>query len=427
MEISPSSFRPTWAEIDLDAIIHNIMEFRRILAPDVKIMAVLKADAYGHGAIEVAAAAEKGGVDFFAVAFWEEGVELRLAGIKKPILLMGTTPPQQVPKVLDYDLTQTIFSLETAAAISKEAVSRQMEVPVHVKVDTGMGRVGVSPEEALSFVQEISRLPGICVEGIMTHFASADDEDLSYTYGQIESFQQTVKACKEADLEIPLIHAANSAGTINVPASHYNLVRLGLSLYGHYPPGNIEVANKKLEYTPSGDRQTHSSMLGEVSLQPAFSFKTRVVYLKDIPPGACVSYGSTFQAQRQSTIATVPVGYADGFNRLLSNRGQVLVRGCRAPIVGRVCMDYSMVDVTGIDGVEVGDEVVLYGRQEGEEISVDEVAGLLDTISYELLCAVDKRVSRFYLQGGKVVAFRNLLGKNCITSDGAQISASLDY
>jgi len=412
LEISPSSFRPTWAEIDLDAINHNIQEFRKQLSPEVNIMAVVKADAYGHGAIEVAGAAEKGGVDFFAVAFWEEGVELRLAGVKKPILLMGNTPPQQVSRVLEYDLTQTIFSWETAEALSREAVKRQVEVPVHVKVDTGMGRVGLLPWEAVSFVQEIYQLPGLRLEGIMTHFASADGEDLSYTYSQVESFNKIVEACKETGIEIPIVHAANSAGTMNVPESRYNLVRLGISLYGQYPSESIK--NKQADSTG-------------IHLKPAFSFKTQVVYLKELPPGSCISYGVTFQTQRTSLIATIPVGYADGFNRLLSNQGQVLVRGKRVPVVGRVCMDYSMIDVTNVEGVEVGDEVVIYGKQGNEEISVDEVADILGTISYELLCAVDKRVSRFYLQEGKVVAFRNLLGKNCITRDGFELSGSLDY
>ncbi len=412
MEVSPSSFRPTWTEIDLDAIVHNIQEFRRLLSDEVKIMFVLKADAYGHGAMEVAEAAEKGGVDSFAVAFLEEGIELRLAGIKKPILLMGTTPPNQVPQVLDYKLTQTIISREIAEAISAEASRREMEVPVHVKVDTGMGRVGVLPEEAVSFIHDIASLPGIKIEGILTHLASADEEDLTYVREQVKTFDKVVEACEKSGMHIPQVHAANSAGAINVPEARYNLVRLGISLYGQYPSENIKSDCKES---------------GRVKLQPALSFKTRVGFLKEVPPGTCISYGSTFKTSRESLIATIPVGYADGLNRLLSSRGQVLVKGRRAPIVGRVCMDYSMVDVTDIEGVEVGDEVVIYGKQKGEEITVDEVADLLSTISYELLCAVDKRVCRFYIREGEVVAFRNLLSRSCISGNLDKISMGKNY
>lgn len=407
MDISPASFRPTWTEINLNAIIHNIREFRRLLPDEVKIMAVVKADAYGHGAAEVAGAAVKGGADSFAVAFLEEGVELRLAGIKKPVLLIGPTPPGQASAVIKYNLTQTVFSREIAEALSYEATERGVEVPVHIKVDTGMGRVGIWPHETVDFIRDISRLPGIRVEGILTHLASADEEDLTYTSRQVELFDKTVQACLEAGIEIPVVHAANSAGAIHVPDSRYNIIRLGISLYGHYP--------------------SEESKTDLVRLEPALSFKSRVIFIKKVPAGTCISYGSTFKAERESLIATIPVGYADGFNRLLSNRGQVLVRGQRAPIVGRICMDYSMIDVTEIKGVETGDEVVLYGRQGEDMIPVDEVASLLGTISYELLCAVDKRVSRFYMQDDKVVGFRNLLGRNSFGADGTKVSSGMDY
>lgn len=406
LDISPSSFRPTWTEINLNAIVHNIREFRRLLPKDVKIMAVLKADAYGHGAVEVADAAIRGGADSFAVAFLEEGIELREAGVRKPVLLIGSTPPGQASQIIKYNLTQTVFSLEMAEAISREAERRNTEVSVHVKVDTGMGRVGLFPREAVAFIRAVSRLPGIKIEGILTHLASADEEDLAYTYRQVELFNETVAACRDAGIEIPLVHAANSAGAITVPESRFNMIRLGISLYGQYPS---EVIKSDL-----------------VRLKPVLSFKSRVVFLKKVPPGTCLSYGSTFTAERESVIATIPVGYADGFNRLLSNRGQVLVRGRRAPIVGRICMDYSMIDVTGIEEVQVGDEVVLYGSQGNDEITVDEVANLLETISYELLCAVDKRVSRFYVEDGKIIGFRNLLGRSRLTGDGTKVSAGMD-
>ncbi len=398
MELSPSSCRPTWVETDLDAITHNVGEFRRALPARVRIMAVVKADAYGHGALELAGPVLKGGADSFAVAFLEEGIELRLAGVKEPVLLIGYTPPEQISQVIAHNLTQTVFSLETARALSREAVSRQVEVPVHIKVDTGMGRVGLAPGETVAFVEEISRLPGIKAEGILTHLASADEEDLGYTYEQVKSFDKTVESLRAKGLDIPVVHAANSAGALNVADSHYNMIRLGLSLYGYYP--SIHTRNDVIR------------------LRPAMSFKTRIIYLKKVPPGTFISYGCTYKTDRESVIATIPVGYADGYNRLLSNRGEVLVKGKRAPVVGRVTMDYSMIDVTGIDDIKVYEEVVLYGAMDNDAITVEEVAGKLNTISYELLCAVDKRVSRFYLQGGQIVAFRNLLTRNSELSAG---------
>lgn len=397
MEISPSSFRPTWTEINLDAIEHNLREFRRILPENVKIMAVMKADAYGHGAVEIADAVISGGAHSLAVAFLEEAVELRLSGVKKPILLIGPTPPGQVSEIIRHNLTQTVFSIESAAAISREAVSQNTLVPVHVKVDTGMGRVGINPRKTVSFIRQISDLPGIKVEGILTHLASADSSDLSYTSYQIKLFEEALEACREAGIKIPVIHAANSAGTISSPESHYNIIRLGISLYGQYPSPEMNT--------------------DKIKLIPVLSFKSRIIFLKEVPPGTYLSYGNTFVTEKNSVIATIPVGYADGFNRLLSNRGSVLVRSQRAPIVGRICMDYSMIDVTEIEGVSVGDEVVLYGTQGESSITVDEVASLLGTISYELLCNVDKRVSRFYLRDGKMVNYRNLLSRNNICSE----------
>ena len=392
LEISPSSFRPTWTEINLDAIEHNLREFRRILPDHVKIMAVMKADAYGHGAVEIAPAVVRGGAHSFAVAFLEEAVELRLSGVDKPILLIGPTPPGQISEIIRHNLTQTVFSIESATAISEEAVSQNTCVPIHVKVDTGMGRVGINPLEAVSFIRRVSALPGIKVEGILTHLASADSSDLSYTRYQIKLFEEALEACKKDGIEIPVIHAANSAGTISCPHSHYSIIRLGISLYGHYPSEELKTE--------------------KIKLIPALSFKSKIVFLKKVPPQTFLSYGSTYVTEKTSLIATIPVGYADGFNRLLSNRGSVLVRSCRAPIVGRVCMDYTMIDVTHIKNVSVGDEVVLYGSQGDSTITVDEVAELLGTISYELLCNVDKRVSRFYLRDGKMVNYRNLLSRN---------------
>ncbi len=382
-------------EIDLDAVVHNVSQFRELLGDEVRIMAVVKADAYGHGAPEVSRAALEGGASYLGVAFLEEGLELRKAGLEDPVLLMGYTPPRHADILLDYHLTPTVFSLEAAEELSKRAVELGACIPLHVKIDTGMGRVGLLPGSAAEEIEKIARLPGVELEGLMTHFATADEASPEYAYRQLETFRRLLSRCRQKGVEPFLVHAANSAASIRLPESRFNLVRPGISLYGYYPSEALRAS-------------------GPVGLKPALTFKSRVVMVKKVPPGTPVSYGCTHCTREEAVIATVSAGYADGFNRLLSNRGSVLVKGKRVPVVGRVCMDYTMVDVTAVDGVETGDEVVLYGRQEEEEISVEEVAGLLDTISYEVLCAVSKRVPRLYFRGGGVVAYSDLLRKEAL-------------
>jgi len=395
LDLSPPDLHRTWVEISLENMAHNVREYRRILGEDVRIMAVVKADAYGHGAPEVSHALLEAGVNYLGVAFFEEAVELRKAGIEAPIMLMGYTSPSHVDLVLEYRLTPTVFSVEVARALSCEATRRGVTVPVHVKVDTGMGRVGFLPHEASGCMKEISELPGLHVEGVMTHLSSADEEALDYTSRQMEIFRSFLEQCREMGIHPYLVHAANSAAAVRLEESQGNMVRLGLSLYGHYPSLAV-------------------SSLNTVSLKPALEFKSRVINVKKVPPGTCISYGCAYCTGDEEVIATVPAGYADGFNRLLSNRGEVLVKGKRVPVVGKVCMDFFMVKVTGIEGVEVGDEVVMYGKQREEEITVDEVAGLLDTIPYEVLCAINKRVPRLYYRNGSLVAYTDLLGKKAV-------------
>ncbi len=380
----PSNYssRPAWVEVNLDAIAANLGQFKNIAGPQVELMAVVKADGYGHGAAAVATAALEAGAGSLAVAFVEEGIALRRSGIRAPILLLGYTDPTRCTELVEYDLTPTIFNAEAAASLSELAVAAGVVQKIHLKVDTGMGRVGFLPDEAAAKISAISRLPGLAAEGLFTHFAVAEDLSGSYTRRQLELFEKIIEQCSREGVKFKKIHAANSAAAINYPRSYYNMLRLGLAMYGHYPDPDLA----RNDPVPQ--------------LTPAISFKSRVVMVKQVPPGSSISYGCTYTTTASARIATVPVGYADGYSRLLSNRGQVLIRGSRVPVIGRICMDHFMVDVTDLPGVRVNDEVVLYGRQGKESVTVEEMAALIGTVNYELLCAIDKRVPRFYFRNG---------------------------
>ena len=360
----------TYAEISLNAVKHNIAEIRKLLAAGIKFMAVVKANAYGHGAVAVSRAAVEAGADYLAVANLKEALEIREAGLVSPILILTESPTSVMDEIIQYDLVQTIYSFSEARALSDEANKRKKTARVHVKVDTGMGRVGVLPSEAVAFIKKISSLPGLELEGVFTHFAKAEDPQDNFTVGQFQKFQRVISKVRN----IPIKHSANSAGVLFHPETHLDMVRVGLMIYGLYPQGS----SRRL-----------------INLKPALSFKSRITYLKRIPAGTPLSYGCTYATPSETTIATIPVGYADGFSRRLSNRGQVIIRGKRYPVVGRVTMDLTMVNV-GDAKIEVGDEVVLIGEQNGQIISADEVAGLEDTISYEVVCGIGKRVPRIY-------------------------------
>jgi len=360
----------TYAEISLDAIKHNIAEIKKLLDPRVKFMAVVKANAYGHGAVAVSRAAVEAGADYLAVANLKEALELREAGIVSPILILTESPTSVMDEIVQYDLTQTIYSFVEAKALSEEAAKRKVTAKVHVKIDTGMGRVGVAPSEALAFITKAASLPNLELEGVFTHFAKAEDHEDQFTKEQFKKFQQVIAKTTQ----IPMKHSANSAAVVFHPETHLDMVRVGLMMYGLYPNGN----SRRM-----------------VDLKPALAFKSRITYLKKVPVGTPVSYGSTHIASSQTQIATIPVGYADGFSRSLSNRGQVVIRGKRYPVVGSVTMDLTMVDV-GNEKANVGEEVILIGEQNGQMISADEIAKLLDTISYEVVCGIGKRVPRIY-------------------------------
>ena len=369
--------RPTIAEIDLDAIAFNVRQTRALVGPNVRICAAVKADAYGHGAIPVSRTILDGGVEMLGVAMLEEALEFREADIRAPILLLQITPASDIPEIVRNDISTMICSRSFASRLSDEALKAGKRIEVHIKVDTGMGRVGVQAEETVSFARELSAMPGIELEGIFTHFACADEEEQAFTRQQIADFRKVIHAVEAAGIHIPFHHAANSAGMLNVPESHFNMVRPGIMLYGLYDSGFVS-------RTPD--------------LRQALTLKTGIVFLKELPPGSTVSYGRTFTTTRRSLVATIPIGYADGYNRRLSNKAHALVRGMRVPVIGRVCMDQTMLDVTDVPGVSIGDEVVLYGRQGDQEIAMEEIESILGTISYEIVCSVSKRVPRAYVR-----------------------------
>jgi alanine racemase len=378
------------AEIDLNAIAGNVRELRRLTRPAAKVMAVVKANGYGHGAVEVARTALANGAEWLGVARLAEAASLRKAGIGTPILVLGYTPPADAGHLLDFDLRQSVYSLETAQAYSAAASARGGRIKVHVKVDTGMGRLGLAPAaltgsrsgEAVGgdFIREataIVRLPGIETEGIFTHFAASDSADRSYANSQLSLFLEVLSALRVHGLVFPVRHAANSAAVIQMPESHLDLVRPGIALYGLRPSEEVD--------------------LGRVSLKPAMALKTRIIHLKAVPAGTCISYGMTYRTPSPTTIATIPAGYADGYSRRFSSRGWMLVHGRRVPVLGRVCMDLTMLDVGAVPGARIEDEVVIFGRQGNEFISADDLARELGTINYEIVCDISARVPRIYL------------------------------
>lgn len=368
-----SRYRPTWAEIDLGSVAYNYKQVKKAVGRDTMIMAVVKANAYGHGTVEVSKALESLGVDYLGVATTDEAVRLRDHGITSPILVLGSVLPEEVRVAVEKNITLTLASDELLEAIKKEC-GLHHRIKVHIKIDTGMGRIGVWHEEALNFIKNLAQERCVITEGIYTHFASAGRDDF-FTHYQIESFEKLLEKLEGFDIRIPMRHAANSIATVDFKRSHMNLVRPGLIIYGMYPKPNFP----KL-----------------IKLKPAMSFKTRIVYIKETPPGRSISYGRAYITDKHTKIATLPVGYADGFNRGLSNKAHVLVRGKKASVIGRVTMDQTMIDVGHIRGVRLGDEVVLIGRQGSEEIRTEKLARMAGTIAYEVVCNISNRVPRVY-------------------------------
>ncbi|MDM8538737.1 alanine racemase [Desulfobacterales bacterium HSG17] len=387
-----------WAEIDLAEIVHNIRQLKSLLDPKVKMLTAVKANAYGHGMVAVAETALKCGVDMLGVARYNEGIVLRKAGITTPVLVFGYTSPDAVQDIIKYDLTPTVFSYETAQQFSSAAQKARKKIKIHIKVDTGMGRIGLLPEtsagsvtfptddfatseaepvEAVAEIERIVKLPGLESEGIYTHFACADSADKTHANMQFERFTDLLKRLSVAGIDFPIRHAANSAAIIDMPETHLDMVRPGISLYGLYPSDEVDCK--------------------KVNLKPVMTLKAKIGQIKEVPAGFSVSYGSTYTTPAPTRIATVPVGYADGFRRALSSQGSMLVCGKRAPVIGRVCMDLTMIDVGHIDHARPESEVVIIGRQGNEEITADEMAAMLNTINYEVVSCVMARVPRFYV------------------------------
>ncbi len=388
--MSECYYRDTVVEVDLDAIKHNIGEFRRHLSSDVKIMAVVKADAYGHGAVSVAKAALSSGVDWLGVAFLDEALELRAAGIKAPILVMGYIPPRGIPVGIEKEISLTISSLEAAEMIVQQVQKKGKKAQVHLKIDTGMGRLGLALEEVIPAIERLKQIQGLHLQGLFTHFATADERDKTHTRTQYRRFSKIITQLREKGITFPIIHTSNSAAAIDLPEYAHNMVRIGIGMYGYYPSADV---NHQV-----------------VNLQPALSLKTRIVHLKRPSAGEGVSYGRTYLSDGTRWIATLPIGYADGYSRLLSGKGEVLVKGRRVPVVGRICMDQLMIDVTEVMPVSPDEEVVVYGRQGTEAIFASEIANLLSTIPYEITCMISRRVPRIYLENGRVIAKMNRLG-----------------
>ncbi|SHM96967.1 alanine racemase [Anaerosporobacter mobilis DSM 15930] len=371
------------ARINLDAICNNIDEVRRNINDNTKIMAVIKADGYGHGAVALATAL-KDKVDAYGIAIIEEGIELRLAGFEKPILILGFTPHQQYEDLLKYDISQTVFQYDMAKRLSDIAVSLGKQAKIHIKIDTGMTRIGFKDtDESIQIIKEISKLPNLIIEGLFTHFACADESDKTSVRKQLSRFLVFADKLEKEGIHIPVKHVSNSASIIDLPEANLDMVRSGIVTYGMYPSDEV---NKN-----------------SLMLQPALTLKSNVVYVKEVEAGTGISYNSTYITEHDSVIATIPVGYADGYPRQLSSKGRVLIHGKSVPIVGRVCMDQFMVDVTNIPDVKEGDMVTLIGQDGDESISIEEVANLVGSFNYELVCDIGKRVPRVYYKEGKKV------------------------
>lgn len=380
-----NEYKRVYASVHLDAVLANMEAMHRLLAPNTKMFAVIKADGYGHGAVELAHVLEPlEYVHGFCVATVEEGTELRRAGVKKPVMLLGLTFPEQADAIIAEELQPAVCSLEAAEALSAAASREQRDVAVHIAVDTGMSRIGyeVCPDSARKIAQ-IAGLPHIIMEGIFTHFSRADETDKTFTKEQMKAFTRMIALCEAEHITFRLHHCSNSAGIIDIPDANMDVVRAGISIYGLWPSDEVLKEN--------------------IALTPALELKSHVSYVKTLPAGRRISYGGTYTTDGDTRVATIPVGYADGYPRSLSGRGYVLINGQRAPILGRVCMDQFMVDVTDIPNVSVGTEVILAGRSGNEILTVETLGELSGRFNYEFVCCLGKRIPRVYDNNGTVI------------------------
>lgn len=381
--------RPVWAEIDLDNIAFNMKNIKK-LVKDKEVIAVIKADAYGHGAVEVAKVLSENGASRFAVAIITEAIELREHGIKLPIMILGYTPIEYAEDLIKYDIEQTVYNLEYAKQLSDIALKMGKKAKIHIALDTGMGRIGFMPyDNSLEEVLKISALDRIEIVGIFTHFSTADEEDKEYTKYQFDKIQNFIKKLSDKGVNIPLKHVSNSGAIIDLPETYLDAVRAGIILYGYYPSDEVKKKN--------------------LSIKPALTLKTKVAHIKKMEKDMYVSYGRTFKTERDSIIATLPIGYADGYSRLLSGKAKVIINGKFANVVGRICMDQCMIDVTDIGEVKVGDEVILLGEENELKFNADDMANLIGTINYDVLCMIKHRVPRVYKKNNEIIEIKNYL------------------
>lgn len=390
MEMSTDKIKEYYrvkAEINLDAIHENVVNAKALTKPGTKLMAIIKADAYGHGAVMVAHTLEDV-ADAYGVAILEEGIELRQSGINKPILILGYTPAPLYPAMIKYDIATAVFEYDMAERMSEAAEKIGKKAKVHIKLDTGMSRIGFKQDdESLEVIKKIAKLPGIEIEGCFTHFATMDEKDKTKSMKQFERYMYFVKRIEDVGITIPVKHVSNSAGIIEKQEVNLDMVRDGICVYGMYP--SDEVDKTKLKLTP------------------AMEIKSYVSFVKTLEAGVEIGYGGTYTTTKETTVATIPVGYADGYSRALSNRGRVLIKGKSFPIIGRVCMDQFMVDISELPEIRQGDEVTLVGRDGDEYISIEEVADMSYSFNYEFVCDIGKRIPRVYYKGGKVIATKD--------------------
>ncbi|EKO1913953.1 alanine racemase [Clostridium botulinum] len=383
------NLRAVWAEIDLDNLQHNLKEIKKICG-NKEVIGVIKANAYGHGAMEIAPTLLENGVSRLAVAVLSEAMELRMSGVKESIMILGYTPWALGDMLLDNDIEQSVYSYNDALELSRIAVLKRKILKIHIVVDTGMGRIGFLPtKESVENVYKISKLPNIKIEGVFSHFSSADELDKDYTLYQMNKYNQFINKLEEKNIQVPIKHIANSAAIIDLGSTHLDAVRAGIIMYGYYPSNYV--------------------LRNNIKLKPVMSLKTSIVHIKKVSSGEYISYGRTFKTEKESIIATLPIGYADGYNRLLSNKGKVIVNGKLAPVIGRVCMDQCMIDVTSIEDLKVGDVVTIMGEENGVSYTAEDIASEIGTISYEVICNVNKRVPRVYKKDGKIINVVNYI------------------
>lgn len=383
------NLRPVWAEINLDSLKHNMKEIKKVVKKDTIVCAVIKADGYGHGAAEIAKTLLENGADRIAVATLGEAVQLRKAGYTVPIMVLGYTPEDQGQVVLEHNIIQTVYSYDQALAFSNIAKESNKDMVLHLKLDTGMSRLGFRPnEQSIEDIKELCKLPNLMVEGIFTHFAAADDKNKEYTYKQFNTFMDFVSRLEEEGCKIPIKHVSNSAAIIDLPEMNLDMVRPGIILYGLYPSDEVHK-----------DR---------IHLKQVMQLKAKVSHVKTLPKECGISYGLKYTTQCDEQIITIPIGYADGYTRMLSGKAEIIAKGKKIPIVGRICMDQCMANATGID-IKPGDEVVLYSSDRESGLTIDDIANKLGTINYEIVCMLGKRVPRVYLENNNLLHIKDSL------------------